>query len=331
MGVPSFAARLPPAVHRQRTKLVARTTRISQRLGRGERLVHRARALELKGIVATYTVHDRVLANRRARRHFEHAPPVLDETQGRVLADLEQRDYAVLPLADLCDEDTVAAVLAEGEPFAARAAKAESHDPTKDYLVRRYERGQEIAPDSPWLACVLSDRLVDLANAYLRMWSKLEYVDFWYSVPVDDDARRVQSQRWHRDWDDLNLLKAFLYLVDVDEHTGPMEFIAGSARGGILGDLYPPLPRGAAYPDSDEFDRAVRPEDVKTFTAPAGTLVLCNTSGFHRGGFATAKPRVLATATYCSPASLKSLTERNYRLPSGYVRSLGEPQRFVVT
>ena len=69
---------------------------------------------------------------------------------------------------------------------------------------------------------------------------------------------------------------------------------------------------------------------MKTFTAPAGTLVLCNTSGFHRGGFATAKPRVLATATYCSPASLKSLTERNYRLPASYVSRLGAPQRYAV-
>ena len=52
---------------------------------------------------------------------------------------------------------------------------------------------------------------------------------------------------------------------------------------------------------AQKVDEAVDPEDVKTFTAPAGALVLCNTSGFHRGGFATAKPRVLATATYARP------------------------------
>ena len=51
---------------------------------------------------------------------------------------------------------------------------------------------------------------------------------------------------------------------------------------------------------------------IRTFTASRGTLIFCNTSGFHRGGFATERPRVLATATYLSPASLASLTERNY-------------------
>jgi len=56
---------------------------------------------------------------------------------------------------------------------------------------------------------------------------------------------------------------------------------------------------------------------VKTFTAPRGTIIFCNTSGLHRGGFAESNPRVLATVTYCSPASLHSLTMRNYRLPSG--------------
>ncbi len=52
--------------------------------------------------------------------------------------------------------------------------------------------------------------------------------------------------------------------------------------------------------------------EIATFIGPRGTLILCNTSGLHRGGFATAGARVLATATYCSPASLKALSNRNY-------------------
>ncbi len=246
-------------MHRQRTKLVERTTSVTKRLGRGERLVRRAKAVEHKGIITTYKLHDRVLGNRRARRNFERTPPVLDEAQQRVFTDLEQRDYAVLPLSDLFDEETVAAVLAEGETFVAKASTAESRDDAKDYLVRRYARGQEIAPDSPWLGCALSDRLLGLANAYLRMWSKLEYVDFWYSVPIPADSDRILSQRWHRDFDDGHLLKAFLYLVDVDAGAGPFEFVAGSARGGDLAGFYPWYPLSPAYPSQSEFDEAVRP------------------------------------------------------------------------
>jgi hypothetical protein len=64
-------------------------------------------------------------------------------------------------------------------------------------------------------------------------------------------------------------------------------------------------------PDED-VQAQVPAEEIVTFTGSKGTLILCNTSGLHRGGFATAGPRVLATATYCSPASLKALSNRNY-------------------
>jgi ectoine hydroxylase-related dioxygenase (phytanoyl-CoA dioxygenase family) len=157
--------------------------------------------------------------------------------------------------------------------------------------------------------------MLDLANAYLRMWSKLEYIDLWYSPPATDAAKRVASQQWHRDFNDRHLLKAFLYLVDVDEETGPFEYVAGSARGGPYADDWPWRPLSESYPPQDELAKRIPRESIKTFTAPKGTIIFCNTSGFHRGGFATGRARVLATATYSSPASLASLTERNYSTP----------------
>jgi hypothetical protein len=325
-------------MHRRRVKLSARTARVTGRIGFGSRLVRTAKTVEYRGIITTYKVHDRLLRNRRARRRFGHAPPVLTDAQQRVLADLDANDYAVLPLADLVPDDaTRLAIEQEGRAFIADTERALSSregsvvDTYKDYLVRRDRPVSVLSPHSPWLACCLSDSLLGLANAYLRMWSKLEYVDFWYSVPVDETSDRIQSQRWHRDFDDRHLLKAFLYLVDVDEDAGPLEFVAGSARGRTATDFYPWYPGSPAYPPDREFDAAVDASAIKTFTARAGTLILCNTSGFHRGGFATAKPRVLATATYCSPASLASLTQRNYGLPAGSERSLIAPQRYAVT
>ncbi|HEU0302956.1 MAG TPA: hypothetical protein VFR32_00090 [Gaiellaceae bacterium] len=325
-------------MHRRKARLVARTQRVAGRFGFAAPLVRTAKNVEYRGIITTYKVHDRMLGNRTARRRFEHAPPPLDEAQRRVLADLERDDYAVLPFADLVPDQAVrAAIEREGAQFVSdterelAATTGRVVDLYKDYLVRRYRDVPELPPDAPWLACCLSDRMLALANAYLHMWSKLEYVDYWYSVPVDASSDRIQSQRWHRDFDDRHLLKAFLYLVDVDERTGPLEFVAGSARGRTAEDFYPWYPGSPTYPPDREFDEAVDAADIKTFTASAGTLILCNTSGFHRGGFATAKPRVLATATYCSPASLASLTQRNYRLPKGAERALTPAQRYAVS
>ena len=93
---------------------------------------------------------------------------------------------------------------------------------------------------------------------------------------------------------------------------GPFQYVAGSQPGGPYADAWGWQPLGQNYPTEEELEARVPREAVQTFTGPAGTLLFCNTAGFHRGGFSTTRPRVLATATYSSPASLASLTVRSY-------------------
>ena len=184
----------------------------------------------------------------------------------------------------------------------------------KEFVVRLHSYGAELGLDDPWFRAVASHRLLDIANTYLEMWSKLEYVDVWYSVPQPAEAERISSQRWHRDYNDKHLLKVFLYLVDVDDSMGPFQYVPGSQPGGPYADAWPWEPLGQNYPTEQELEALVPSSAIRAFTAPKGTLIFCNTAGFHRGGFSTTNPRVLATATYSSPASLASLTVRSYEL-----------------
>jgi len=300
-------------MHRQRTHFAARVNRV-------------ATAIERRGIVATYELHDRVLSNRSSRQRFNRSRPALDPVQSRVLDELRAEGFAVLPFSELVSdpeawraiEQQAASFVADTE--AGLAAEREGGDAEglrrrvgKEFVVRRHSYGVELGFDDPWFRVCASRRLLDLANAYLGLWSKLEYVDVWYSVPQPLEASRVASQRWHRDFNDRHLLKGFVYLTDVDEATGPFQYIAGSAPGGRYADAWPWRPLGANYPPENELEQRVPPEFRHVFTGPKGTMILCNTCGFHRGGFATGKARVLATMTYSSPASLASLTERNYR------------------
>jgi hypothetical protein len=71
-------------VHRSRTKFAARVNRL-------------ATGLERRGIVATYELHDRLLANRSSRRRFGSGPPQLDDVQRDVLERLRAEGYATLP------------------------------------------------------------------------------------------------------------------------------------------------------------------------------------------------------------------------------------------
>lgn len=315
-------------MHRRKTQFATRVNRV-------------ALSLERRGVAATYEAHDRLLANRAARRHHARATrPVLDEMQQQIVDRLRADGYALLSFHDLFPGSEAWAPL--GESASAFIAKCEqgvareratgdvapelSRRPGKEFVLRRYPYGSELGLDDPWLHLAASRRMLDIANAYHGFWSKLEYVDLWYTPPVPASTTRQVSQNWHFDYNDRHLLKAFIYLVDVDEETGPFEFIPGTEPGGKLESVWPWRPAGRGYPPPETFDEEAKRLPVKTFTGPKQTMLFCNTAGLHRGGFATGKARVLATFTYDSPAALKALTQRNYR----FVTDNGPPVDPVV-
>jgi hypothetical protein len=320
-------------MHRRKTKFSQRVNRVFTH--RANRV---AKALETRGIRATYELHDRVLSNRASRRHFSSERPQLDDVQERIVSEVEAEGFSTLPFEELFTdgelwrdleqqrerfvEQTEAELAAGGDQVRVREGK--------EFVVRLHSYGVEVGLDDPWFRAASSRRMLDVANAYLRMWSKLEYLDVWYSVPQPSSAERVSSQRWHRDYNDKHLLKAFLYLVDVDPEMGPFQYVPGSQPGGPYADEWGWRPLGENYPTEEELESRIPASAVHTFTAPRGTLILCNTAGFHRGGFSTTKPRVLATATYSSPASLASLTERSFTY-AGSLDELDAPTRFALT
>lgn len=302
------------------------------------RVNHVATALERRGVRATYTLHDRFLSNRASRRRFEREAPALDEVQTRIVDDLSREGYSLLAVSDVLDDEQWDGIQRQAESFIAdtEAGLAGSGEHLKvregkEFVVRLHSYGAAVGADDAWFRACASRRMLDVANAYLELWSKLEYVDMWYSVPQPANADRISSQRWHRDFNDRKLVKVFLYLVDVDEGAGPFQYIAGSAPGGPNADAWPWRPLGENYPPEAELEQQISPDAVRTFTGPKGTLLFCNTAGFHRGGFATTSPRVLATATYSSPASLAALTERSYHCDASVVADDDDTVTFALT
>ena len=315
-------------MHRKRTRFATRVHKV-------------ASAIERRGVVATYELHDRLLANRTARRRYAHEPPPLDPVQTGIVDDLRKEGYAVVLISELVTDPGVwteldaeaTRFITETEAELSREREGEESGlrrrPGKEFVVRKYAYDVELGLDDPWLRLGLNKSLLDIANTYLGMWTKLEYIDVWYTPPADESERK-SSQRWHRDFNDRHLLKAFLYLVDVDQETGPFEYVPRSAPGSELDHLWPWRPLGDNYPPDDELAAKIEGKSV-SFVAPKGTVIFCNTSGFHRGGFASGKPRALATVTYSSPASLASLTERNYEFGSDAANGLGPEQRFALS
>lgn len=100
-------------------------------------------------------------------------------------------------------------------------------------------------------------------------------------------ANNGSGDGWHRDAHGYQF-KSILYLCDVTEDNGPFEYLPGShklwraALDTTIGNL-PAAPASRYEPAA--IDRMVRRFGLKrtAFPAPAGTLLLVNTSGIHRG------------------------------------------------
>ena len=159
----------------------------------------------------------------------------------------------------------------------------------KAFLVRRYrvKKGEDrptFGLDNPWVSMGASPELLGIVNAYRGEPMRLHDVDNWYTVP-DAEAARSASQRWHRDGWENHIVKVFTYFNEVDEEAGPFEYVLGSAAGGRYGSLWPWEDK-EVYPPQDELEAAVDPADCDSLTGGPGSIVFCDTSGFHRGGFA---------------------------------------------
>ena len=61
---------------------------------------------------------------------------------------------------------------------------------------------------------LLQDSIVKIAAFYLKTYCKMYYLDLWYNIPTH--GKSILSQNWHRDPDDLNCVKVFLYLNDLN-------------------------------------------------------------------------------------------------------------------
>ena len=149
----------------------------------------------------------------------------------------------------------------------------------------------------------LNDSLLNIANAYFRMFAVLRYYNVWYTAATNSTAR--ESQLWHFDREDRFILKAFLYLNDVDDGAGPFTYAPGTHKKGKYRSIEPEyFVEGGVRRTTDEQMSAVFPEDkwIRGI-GKKGTLIFADTRGFHKGGEARTKDRLMYTCMYTSPAS----------------------------
>lgn len=154
----------------------------------------------------------------------------------------------------------------------------------------------------------LSRTALDIINNYLGMYSRFFEYTLAKISPTDKEPQ--QSQTWHRDAYDKKFVKMFIYLTDVDENSGPLNYIEKSHCGGKWHKIYPQKGMSTTYlPPNPQLPRATM------CTGSAGTVIFADTAGIHYGGLCKTNSRIMFTASYRTNGAPIHPTERLYGVP----------------
>ena len=167
-------------------------------------------------------------------------------------------------------------------------------------------------------------------SEYLELQCRLIYVDLWYNLPVRCDQPSISSEHWHRDHEDRQVIKVFVYLEDIDEAMGPFTYLNGTQYGGPHGDIFPSQAALGNYPKEAKLEETISTRNISITecTGRSGSVVLCDASGFHKGGRSSTKPRVVLVGIYTSNAGLDT---KSYTLAdTAQYHSLSPAQRYAL-
>jgi hypothetical protein len=134
---------------------------------------------------------------------------------------------------------------------------------------------------NPTVRNMLLDRgLLQIAQEYLGSTPIVDIVTAWYSFPSANPSHEA-AQLFHFDLDRVRWLKVFLLLTDQTIETGAHVYIPGTQRdGGISSDL---LAKGYARLEDPEVEAFYPKETWKSMVASAGSILLEDTRGLHKG------------------------------------------------
>ena len=149
------------------------------------------------------------------------------------------------------------------------------------------------------VSLALDPSLRAVVGAYLGCDAVLDFLHLWWSTSAnpEDAAERHKAashaaQQYHWDLPRTAFVKVFVYLTDVTPDTGPHCYIRGSHRNKPA-----PLFRDGRISDA-EIAAHYPAEDHREICGPAGTILLADTRGFHKGKSLGAGERLLFQAEF---------------------------------
>lgn len=257
----------------------------------------------------------------------------------RVLDEFNRRGIAITTVDALLGDDALFRELSSKvadleREWAAEveAARAVAQDGTVEKAFNFSHVGRrKLTVDDIFIRFAIQKPILQIANAYFGMYTHLRYCNVWRTFATQAPAR--DSQLWHRDRDDRLIVKVFVYLSDVDEGAGPFTYAPGThPKGEIRGEPAYRIEReGGPKRTEDEEMAALAPrERWVTATGLAGSIVFADTRGYHKGGLARERDRLMYINMFASSASARA-DERFIDFSGADSVALDSAQRFALS
>ena len=171
------------------------------------------------------------------------------------------------------------------------------------------------------------DDILSLMETYLGCVPSIYSMNAFWTFP-DRPALIPGLQTWHRDFDDFRFCTMFIFLTGTAPSDGAHFYARATHRADLVERrLKVKAPdSAAAYLDAlfakvaviDEAAFAALEPQVETVSGPAGTVVLENTFGLHKGEVPKT-PRLLAWVRYGLYKNAANLTDKITPVPRGLV------------
>ncbi len=207
---------------------------------------------------------------------YRRSQPQLADAEVRSwVSAVRENGYHVVP--DFLDQDTCRSYRDEIDRVAREYPRFVHHE--SDERIFGIERGSALLRrfgEDERLLSVAEGVLEEPATNAFMLGARLDY----------SPGNKGSGEGWHRD-SCFRQFKAIVYLTDVEEGNGPFQYIQDSEKLRVwLSDVFRArLGYAQNRFTEDEAGRLLegQPERLHTFLGKAGTLLLANVSGIHRG------------------------------------------------
>lgn len=213
------------------------------------------------------------------RELLDNVPRPSSENEARILREIDRIGFSVVP--SYYPAEACAAIRNEIDDLLVRFASTVQVDAVQsDHRIFAADRVSPLIEpyyQDPFISRIVTGYERTDAITGFTLAAKLVY----------RENNPGSGGGWHRDRADRRQIKAIMYLSDVTEDLGPFQYIEGShRRAQILKTLAVEGFEHNQTRFTDEQAESViakAPEKLHTLLGRAGTLVLVDTRGIHRG------------------------------------------------